>query len=191
MMATFNFLAVKTENPNRSIPVASWTKAEALMNAYYALHRMHNPTSHHLTKRPKSDLTPNGNSATKTGLNFGRQSEPLKGPSAMPKDNNQVSVLDEVSNKVEHLKPYVVIVWNDEEHSALFVMGVLMEVCKMSKEEAVKATLAIHEDGKAPVWKGHKELAELKRDQIATFRDEELVAQGAPNVPLNVTIAEG
>lgn len=109
----------------------------------------------------------------------------------MPKAENQTSVLDEVSEKVDYLKPYVVIVWNDEEHSALFVANVLMEVCKMNQEEATKAVLAIHEEGKAPVWKGHKELAELKRDQIATFRDEELVAQGAPNVPLNVTIAEG
>ena len=108
----------------------------------------------------------------------------------MPNEKVAVATEVEVNQKVETLPPHVVIVWNDDEHTIEFVVAVLMEVCKMTPEDATETTLKIAEEGKAAVWKGHKELAELKRDQIATFRDNDLIKlTGAPNVPLNVTIA--
>lgn len=63
-----------------------------------------------------------------------------------------------------------------------------MELCNKSREDAVKITKEIHEKGKGVVFTAHKELAELKREQIATKRDAEAIALGAPNLPLNVTI---
>lgn len=87
-------------------------------------------------------------------------------------------------------RDHVVIVWNDDEHTEVFVMTVLMEVCKMSKEEAFKTVMQIHEEGKAPVWRGMLEHCELKREQIATFRDRLVVELGGPSIPLNVTVVE-
>lgn len=101
-----------------------------------------------------------------------------------------IAVKEREENKVEPMRPHVVLVWNDEEHSAEFVILVLMKVCGMKAADAIETTVKIHHEGKAPVWRGFKEHAEFKRDQIATFRDEVLIRMGAPNLPLNVTIAE-
>jgi len=110
----------------------------------------------------------------------------------MPNGKVIVETEIEVKDKVETLRPHVVIVWDDNEHSIEFVIDVLMEVCKMSKDEAIKTTIEIYQEGKAVVWRSHKELAELKRDQIATFRDARLQQLiNAPNVPLNVTVGVG
>lgn len=87
-------------------------------------------------------------------------------------------------------RDHVVLVWNDDEHTEMFVMAVLMEVCKMNQEQAFKTAMQIHEEGKAPVYRGLLEPCELKRDQIATFRDKFVVENGGPNLPLNVTVAE-
>lgn len=102
------------------------------------------------------------------------------------------AILDqETDNKVEHLPPHVVLLWNSDVHTPEFVVNLLMEVCKMSKDEAVKATLEVHEEGKSVVFRGHLELCELKVEQIQTFRDELAIKAGAPNIPLEATIAAG
>lgn len=104
------------------------------------------------------------------------------------------AVIVKVENRPKDLtkgqRPHVVIVWNSNEHTELFVMAVLMEVCGKSKEDAFQTTMKIHHEGKAPVIGGLLEYCELKRDQIATFRDRFIIENGGPNTPLNVTIAE-
>lgn len=87
-------------------------------------------------------------------------------------------------------RDHVVLLWNDDEHTEVFVMAVLMEVCKMTQEQAFETAMKVHNEGKAPVWRGLLEPCELKREQIATFRDKFIVENGGPNLPLNVTVAE-
>ena len=87
-------------------------------------------------------------------------------------------------------RDHVVILWNDNEHTEVFVMEVLMQVCKMTQEQAFETAMKVHNDGKAPVYRGLLEHCELKREQIATFRDKFIVENGGPNLPLNVTVAE-
>jgi len=87
-------------------------------------------------------------------------------------------------------RDHVVLLWNDDEHTEVFVMAVLMEVCKMTKEQAFETAMKVHNEGKAPVYRGLLEPCELKREQIATFRDKFIVENGGPNLPLNVTVAE-
>lgn len=101
-----------------------------------------------------------------------------------------VKVEDKTKDLTKGQRPHVVLVWNDEEHSAEFVIGVLMEVCKLSLQDAIQTTFKIHTEGKAAVISGLLEYCELKRDQIATFRDAVIIAAGGPNIPLNVTVAE-
>lgn len=117
---------------------------------------------------------------------------PNKEPEFQNADKNEKAVATKVRNeergKVETLKPHKVIIWNDSEHSALFVVEILMKVCGKNEDEAVQITKEIHTQGKGIAFVAHKELAELKRDQIVTFRDDLAIRAGAPNIPLNVTL---
>ncbi|HLJ10158.1 MAG TPA: ATP-dependent Clp protease adaptor ClpS [Planctomycetaceae bacterium] len=62
--------------------------------------------------------------------------------------------------------PYAVIVENDDFHTFEYVIGALSKVCGHSRQKAFLLAVEIDAQGKAVVWSGTKELAELKRDQI-------------------------
>jgi ATP-dependent Clp protease adapter protein ClpS len=102
----------------------------------------------------------------------------------------RVKVEERPKDLTKGQRDHVVLLWNDNEHTELFVMAVLMQVCKMTEQEAYKAAMTVHEEGKAPVWRGLLEHCELKRDQISTFRDAWMIENGGPNLPLNVTVVE-
>ena len=74
-------------------------------------------------------------------------------------------------SQAKQLPPYHVIILNDELHSIEFVIHVLREVFKFSIEQAVLYTMEAHHKGRAIVWTGSKEVAELKAEQIATFHE--------------------
>jgi ATP-dependent Clp protease adaptor protein ClpS len=67
--------------------------------------------------------------------------------------------------------PYNVILENDDHHSFEFVVGVLMKVLGCPLEKAFQLTQQAHTSGKAIVWTGMREVAELKLDQIKTFHE--------------------
>ena len=77
--------------------------------------------------------------------------------------------------------PYHVILQNDDRHSTTFVVTVLCKALGHSVERAYQLMLQAHTDGRAIVWTAPKEVAELKAEQIATFREE-------PYGPLDCTI---
>ena len=62
--------------------------------------------------------------------------------------------------------PYAVIVENDEEHTFQYVIEILQRICGHTLEEATVLTVKVHVTGRAVVWTGTMEVAELKRDQI-------------------------
>src|SRR4051794_38211878 len=62
--------------------------------------------------------------------------------------------------------PYAVIVENDEHHTFQYVIEGLCKVCGHNEQKAFLLAVEIHNSGKAIVWSGTKEVAELKRDQI-------------------------
>lgn len=62
--------------------------------------------------------------------------------------------------------PYAVIVENDDLHTFDYVIEGLQKVCGHSRQKAFLLAAEIDAQGKAIVWSGTKELAELKRDQI-------------------------
>ena len=109
----------------------------------------------------------------------------------MPQSATATEIETVPYQKVEHLPPKVVILWNSDVHTFDFVVGVLQEVCKMELEDAIKVAKEVHEKGKAAVWRGHLEICELKKDQIESLRDSDIIIQGGPDVPLGVTIADG
>jgi len=83
--------------------------------------------------------------------------------------------------------PYAVIVENDEFHTWPYVIDVLQKVCGHNKPKAYLLTAQIHFSGKAVVWSGSLEVAELKRDQIRGFGPDDY-APTPVEFPLGVKI---
>jgi ATP-dependent Clp protease adaptor protein ClpS len=65
--------------------------------------------------------------------------------------------------------PYNVIVLNDEEHTFEYVIEMLAKIFGHSLSLAETLTWRIHNTGRAIVLTTHRELAELKREQVLAY----------------------
>lgn len=65
--------------------------------------------------------------------------------------------------------PYNVVILNDEEHTVDYVIELLVKVFKHSLETADLLTWKVHTEGRAIVFTTHRELAELKREQVLSY----------------------
>jgi ATP-dependent Clp protease adaptor protein ClpS len=83
--------------------------------------------------------------------------------------------------------PYAVVVLNDEEHTFQYVIETLMKVFGYPQEKSYTLTLQVHNEGRAIVWSGTREVAELKRDQIRSAGPD-FYAEKKVDFPLGVTI---
>jgi len=83
--------------------------------------------------------------------------------------------------------PYAVIVHNDDFHTFPYVIEMLQRVCGHSEPKAVKLTYEIHLTGRAAVWTGSLEVAELKRDQIRGYGPD-FYAEKTVRFPIGVTL---
>jgi len=75
-------------------------------------------------------------------------------------------------SKTKLLPPYHVILENDDHHSMEFVVEVLVKVFSYQLEKCVQLMLQAHTSGRAVVWTGPKEVAELKLEQISTYHEK-------------------
>lgn len=82
---------------------------------------------------------------------------------------------------------YAVIVENDDFHTFPYVIEVLQKVCHHPHEEAYQLAKRIHFTGRAIVWTGMLETAELKRDQIKGYGPD-FYAYREVRFPLGVTV---
>lgn len=73
--------------------------------------------------------------------------------------------------RTRRLPPFHVILENDDHHSMEFVVTVLRKALGYAEPRAVQLTLKAHNEGRAVVWSGPKEVAELKADQIRSFHE--------------------
>jgi ATP-dependent Clp protease adaptor protein ClpS len=73
--------------------------------------------------------------------------------------------------QTRRVPPYNVILENDDYHSFEFVVEVLCKALGCSKERSFQLTLQAHHSGRAVIWSGPKEVAELKVEQISTFHE--------------------
>ena len=73
------------------------------------------------------------------------------------------------ASKTRQQPPYNVIVLNDEEHTFEYVIELLTKLFKHSLLMAEKLTWQIHNSGRAIVLTTHKELAELKCEQVLEY----------------------
>ena len=72
----------------------------------------------------------------------------------------------DTETKTRRQPPYAVILHNDDVNSMEFVVAVLRKVFGYTVEKCVELMLEAHEKGRAAVWVGPLEVAELKADQI-------------------------
>lgn len=83
--------------------------------------------------------------------------------------------------------PYAVIVYNDDLHTFDYVIIALCKICGHNRMRAFELALQIHETGRAVVWSGALEIAELKRDQIRAFGPDDFATKPV-TFPLGVDI---
>jgi ATP-dependent Clp protease adaptor protein ClpS len=89
--------------------------------------------------------------------------------------------------KTRKIPPHNVILENDDYHSMDFVVEVLIKVLGCTMQRALVLMLEAHNSGRAIIWTGSKEGAELKVEQIRTFR-EVRSQDGAKLGPLDCSI---
>jgi ATP-dependent Clp protease adaptor protein ClpS len=82
--------------------------------------------------------------------------------------------------------PYNVILENDDDHSMEFVIEVLCKVLGCPVERAMQLMLEAHTSGRAVIWTGTREVAELKAEQVQTF--PEIHRDGRHLGPLGCTV---
>jgi ATP-dependent Clp protease adaptor protein ClpS len=70
--------------------------------------------------------------------------------------------------KTRRIPPYNVVLLNDDHHSMEFVIEVLCKVLGCSLERGYQLMEEAHTSGRAIIWTGPKEVAELKAEQIHT-----------------------
>jgi ATP-dependent Clp protease adaptor protein ClpS len=106
--------------------------------------------------------------------------------SSQPDIATTTKPLAEEETRTRRVPPYHVILENDDYHSFGFVVDVLRQALGYSAERAFQLTEQAHTTGRAIVWTGPKEVAELKADQISTFHESR--PDGVKLGPLGCTI---
>jgi ATP-dependent Clp protease adaptor protein ClpS len=76
-----------------------------------------------------------------------------------------------ITTGTRRIPPYCVILHDDPDHSMQFVVEVLCKALGITLERAVEFMWTAHTTGRAAVWTGSKEGAELKAEQIQTFHE--------------------
>jgi ATP-dependent Clp protease adaptor protein ClpS len=89
--------------------------------------------------------------------------EPIVSTKTTPKDKTQNTTT------TRRQPPYNVIVLNDEEHTFEYVIEMLVKIFGHSLTLAETLTWRIHNTGRAIVLTTHRELAELKREQVLAY----------------------
>ncbi len=72
----------------------------------------------------------------------------------------------EQQKKPKRQPPYNVIVYNDDKHTYEYVIETFQKVFGYPPEKGFILADRIHRTGRAIVWTGTRELAELKVDQV-------------------------
>jgi len=73
--------------------------------------------------------------------------------------------------RTRRVPPYHLVIGNDDHHSMEFVVDVLRKVLGVPLERAMALMLEAHTTGRAVIWTGPKEVAELKAEQVHTFHE--------------------
>jgi ATP-dependent Clp protease adaptor protein ClpS len=92
----------------------------------------------------------------------------------------------ETETRTRRQPPYAVILHNDDTNTMEFVVTVLRKVFGYTLEKCMELMMEAHKKGRAAVWIGALEVAELKADQIRSCGPDPFVKKGGH--PLGVTV---
>ena len=91
-------------------------------------------------------------------------------PGSITPDDVEVVTTQPVARTKRRYQPkYAVIVENDDDHTFPYVIEVLQKTCGHKEQDAELLAKEIHHTGRAVVWSGSFEVAELKRDLIRGY----------------------
>ncbi len=90
--------------------------------------------------------------------------------------------------KTKRQPPYAVVVLNDDDHTFDYVMVVFQKVFGYELEKCFKLAKMIHERGRAIVWVGSLEVAELKKEQIQSMGPDTFNRHKKVDWPLGVDL---
>jgi ATP-dependent Clp protease adaptor protein ClpS len=82
----------------------------------------------------------------------------------------------DAKRKPQQLPPYNVVLINDNDHTYEYVIQLLRTVFAYPEQKGYQLAKCVDENQRAIVFTTHKELAELKREQIHTFGTDHRVA---------------
>ena len=103
-----------------------------------------------------------------------------------PLPETTVTTKPKPRQRTRQIPPYNVILENDDLHSFEFVVDSLRKALCCTEQRAIQFTHEAHTTGRAIVWTGPKEVAELKAEQIQSFH--EIRGDGRKLGPLGVVI---
>lgn len=89
-------------------------------------------------------------------------------PEIITKPRFDPSLLDEVEEKPQHDRGWAVVLWNDEVNSMEFVIETLIKILNFNLEKAEHHMIEAHKTGRTIVLLTHKELAELRAEQLGS-----------------------
>lgn len=85
---------------------------------------------------------------------------------------SQTAVLNERESK--QLPPWNVVLLDTDDHTYEYVIRMMQNLFGHTAERAMKIAETVDKDGRAVCLTTHKELAELKRDQVHAFGPDPL-----------------
>lgn len=114
-------------------------------------------------------------------------------PASAVLEKNQTQQSPQSQRKVEELPLWNVILLDDDHHSYEYVIEMMMRVFRHPLEQGFKIAQRVDTDKRAVCLTAHKELAELKRDQIHGFgRDARIAScQGSMSAVIEPAFADG
>jgi ATP-dependent Clp protease adaptor protein ClpS len=81
--------------------------------------------------------------------------------------------------RADRLPPWHVVLLNDDDHTYEYVIRMLGDLFSKPTGEAFKLARTVDSQGRAIISTTHRELAELKRDQIHAYGRDHLLVRSA------------
>jgi ATP-dependent Clp protease adaptor protein ClpS len=98
---------------------------------------------------------------------------------------------EKTAPKTQKLPPYNVILLDDDDHTYDYVVMMLRRVFGHPEPRGYQLARQVDSQGRAIVMTTHRELAELKRDQVLAFGADPRIASCAGSMKAVIEPAEG
>jgi ATP-dependent Clp protease adaptor protein ClpS len=115
------------------------------------------------------DVTEGCNMARTGFFNWGSSTKTQTSPAEKQKPRE--------ASKPRQLPPYHVVLFNDEEHTYEDVSQMVRAVLGYSEERGYQLAKEVDNSGRAILMTTHRELAELKREQVLAYGTDVRIAE--------------